>query len=167
MIKDNINLNTGEVITTKPYETEDHLSIKTEISKQIKYVNGTLKDEKGQLARLDGDTLSLVLLELVAYYQYLTAWLADEKLHLADMRTAIELKFAQRYCDLKATKGETNETSRMKSKIYCSKDEDEYNLYRHGYDVIDAWKKSIGRYHDSVRSQLSWEKQIGGMSKGL
>lgn len=68
MIKDNIDLSSGEVIEVKPYETEKHLSIKTEIAKQIDYVNRTLKDEGGELTRLDGDTLSMVLMELTSYY---------------------------------------------------------------------------------------------------
>ena len=32
--------------------------------------------------------------------------------------------------------------------------------------VIEAWKKSLGRYHDAVRSQLSYEKQMHSMGRG-
>lgn len=161
---DGVDKKTGEVM--KPYDTPEHLDIKRIIRDQVNYVNKTIKDENGQkIAHLNGDTLSRVLMELTAMYESLSMWLADEKLHLADLKTVYELKFANKYCDLKATVGETNETSRMKAKLDCQDEQKELDLHKHGWDVIEAWKKSIGRYHDAVRSQLSYEKSLSQMSR--
>lgn len=167
MIHEGVNLETGEVIAIKPYETEEHKEIKKEVAQQIAYVHKTLKDDEnpGQLARLDGDTLSMVLMELTAYYEYLHSWLANEKLHLSDLKSTYEIKFANEYITLK-DRGTTNETARMKAKLACQQEAEDINRYKHGIDVITAWGKSIARYHDSVRSQLSWEKTMGGMSRG-
>jgi hypothetical protein len=161
---DGVNKETGEVV--KPYETPEHLDIKKIIQEQIDYVNSTIRDKNGEkIARLDGDTLSMVLMELTAMYESLSRWLADEKLHIADLKTALELKFADTYCDIKKINSETNETARMKAKIICGDDQKELDRHKHGWDVIEAWKKSIGRYHDAVRSQLSYEKSLGHMSR--
>lgn len=164
-VPENVDPETGEIL--KPYQTRSHLDIKNIVARQIKYVHETLKDESDpdKFARLHPDTLSMVLLELTAMYESLSKWLADEKLHIADLKTFLELKFSGRYCLLKS-KGETNETARMKSKQFCSEDELEVNRYKHGYDVIESWKKTIARYHDAVRSQLSYEKSMIGMSRG-
>lgn len=164
-IPDNIDPETGVILAA--YETPSHLSIKLLVGAQMEYVNETFRDpdDPDKFARLSGDTLSMVLMELTATYESLSKWLADEKLHLADLKTALELKFADEY--LRARKlHDTNETSRMKAKLACADDYKELDIYRHGYDVIESWKKSIGRYHDAVRSQLSYEKQMAGMGRG-
>lgn len=165
MIMDGINKETGEIV--KPYETPEHLNIKKIIETQVKYVNSTIRDESGEkIARLDGDTLSMVLMELTAMYESLSSWLAHEKLHVADLKSALEIKFAQEYIKQKQIQAETNETARMKAKIICQADQELLDRHKHGWDIIDAWKKSIGRYHDAVRSQLSYEKSLSSMSRG-
>lgn len=162
---DHIDKTTGEVF--KPYESPEHLKIKDIIKEQIQYVHRTLKDsnDPDKFARLDPDTMSLSLVELAAMYESLSKWLADEKLHIADLKTAYEIDFANQYCKLKSINSETNETARMKAKIMCADSEKELNMHKHGYDIIVAWKKSIARYHDSIRSQLSYEKSMGMMSR--
>lgn len=164
-VPENVDPETGEIL--RPYETKSHLDIKNIVGRQIKYVHETLKDESDpdKFARLSPDVLSMVLMELTAMYESLSKWLADEKLHVADLKTALELKLAEKYCDLKL-QGETNETARMKAKIFCSDDDMEFNRFKHGYAVVESWKKSIARYHDAVRSQLSYEKSMGMMSRG-
>lgn len=166
MKPEGINKETGEVV--KSYETPEHKNIKVIIEQQVKYVHDTLKEKNDpdKFAKLSPDSLSMVLMELTAMYESLSKWLADEKLHVADLKTARQIKFANHYCVLKAKRGETNETSRMKAQIHCQEYDEEINMYKHGYDVIEAWKKSIARYHDAVRSQLSYEKSMFGMSRG-
>ncbi len=163
MILQNTDLESGEIIDQKPYETDEHKAIKNEVAKQIAYVNRTLKDEKGQLAKLDGDMLSMVLIELTSYYQYLYSWIADERLHVSDIKSAYDIKFAKEYVRLKQ-EGNTNETARHLSKIHCEQDDQEINSYKHGLDVIVSWEKSIARYIDAVRSQLSYLKFDGQFS---
>lgn len=164
MIMDGIAPDTGEVM--KRYELPAHAEIKNAVNKQFSFIKRNFKDPKDpdKFARLDGDSLSMVLMELTGMYEYLGKWLADEKLHLADMKTAYDIKFANRYCELKALKSETNETARMKSTLICADDQDEINQHKHGYNIIEAWKKSIGRYHDATRSQLSYEKSLSFIS---
>lgn len=161
-----IDKETGEIM--KRYELPSHAEIKNEITKQTNFVHRNFRDPKDpdKFARLDGDTLSMVLMELTGMYEYLGKWLADERLHLADMKTEYDIKFANRYCELKALKSETNETARMKSQLICADDQKEINQHKHGLEIIEAWKKSIGRYHDAVRSQLSYEKSLGNVSRG-
>lgn len=152
-----------------PYETQQHNDIAKIIMKQWSFVHATLRDEKDpdSFARLSGDGLSLLLMELTAMYESLSKWLADEKLHIADLKTAMDFKFADEYITYKRRKSETNETARMQAKMSCNEDEKELNQVKHNYDRVEAWKKAVGRYHDAVRSQLSYEKQMGGMSRGM
>lgn len=161
---DGIEKSTGEIM--KRYELSAHAEIKKEITKQVNFIIRNFKDpqDPDKFARLDGDTLSMVLMELTGMYEYLGKWLADEKLHIADMETDYDIKFANRYCELKALKSETNETARMKSMLICGDDKKEINQHKHGYNIIEAWKKSVGRYHDAVRSQLSYEKHLSFIS---
>jgi hypothetical protein len=144
------------------------LDIKNIVSGQMQYVRENLRDQADldKFARLSGDELSMCLMELTGMYESLSKWLADEKLHLADLKTALELKFSRHYVALKK-QGSTNETARVwKQRIHCSEDQKELDQYKHGYDVIESWKKSIGRYADAVRSQLSYEKQMSMMRMG-
>lgn len=159
-----VNKETGEVV--KPYETPEHKDILKVINRQVAYVRANIKDEEQEkIAKLSGDALVEVLMTLTGYYEELGRWLADEKLHLADLKTALELKFANRYCELKQIDSETNETARMKAKVICSDDQKELDQNKHAWDVIEAWKKAIGRYHDAVRSQLSYEKSLSQMTR--
>ena len=164
-IPENIDPETGEYL--KPYDVKSHLSIKKVIERQLGYINKNLKspDDPQMFARLTPDQLSNMLLDLAGMYEYLSNWLATEKLHIADLKTGYDIKYTEFYCDLK-DKGMTNETARMKTKLECIPDQDEINMFKHGYDIIEAWKKSIGRYHDSVRSQLSYEKSMSSISRG-
>lgn len=164
-VPENIDPETGEYL--KPYEVKSHLAIKKTVERQLGYINTHLRnpEDPDAFARLSPDVLSNMLLDLAGMYEYLSGWLANEKLHISDLKTAYDLKFAETYVELKEG-GETNETARMKAKIECVYDQDEINKFKHGYDVIEAWKKSIGRYHDSVRSQLSYEKSMHSISRG-
>lgn len=102
-----VNKITGEIV--KPYETPEHLKIKDVIKQQIEFVNRNIKDARGEkISRLNGDNLSKVLMELTAMYETLSMWLADEKLHIADLKTANELKFANEYVSYKNQEGETS-----------------------------------------------------------
>lgn len=154
-------------IVKKSYERDDHNKIGNIILGQLDYIKDTFRDEEDpdRFARLPGEVLSMALMELTAMYESLSKWIADEKLHVADTKTAYDLKFADRYCELKQMKSETNETARMKARLMCGEDEKKMNKIRNDYDKVEAWKKVIGRYHDAVRSQLSYEKQMGGMSR--
>lgn len=161
---DGIDKETGEII--KPYDTKEHKEIMKVIARQVAYVRGNIKDDdQEKIAGLSGDGLVEVLMTLTGYYEELGKWLADEKLHMADMRTALDIKFAQEYIKQKQLKSETNETARMKAKIYCAEDQIELDENKHAVDVIEAWKKAIGRYHDAVRSQLSYEKSLSQMTR--
>lgn len=161
---DGINKETGEVV--KPYETPEHQKILKVINRQVAFVRANIKDEdQEKIARLSGDALVEVLMALTGYYEELGKWLADEKLHIADLRSGLELKFAQEYIKQKQLKSETNETARMKAKIFCEKDQTELDENKHAWDVIEAWKKAVGRYHDAVRSQLSYEKSLSQMTR--
>lgn len=162
---DGIVKETGEVV--KPYETQEHTNILKVINRQVAYVKNNIKDgEQEKIARLSGDALVEILMTLTAYYEELGKWLADEKLHLADMKTTFELKFSQEYIKQKQIEAETNETARMKAKIFCTDNQKELDQNKHAWDVIEAWKKAIGRYHDAVRSQLSYEKSLSQMTRG-
>lgn len=154
---------TGEYV--KPYETLWHGRVGQMIMTQQQYVKDTFRDEEDptKLGRLDPDTLSMVLTELTAMYDSLGKWLAAERLHLADLKTAVDIKFAVQYRKAKQAGGETNETARMLAKIECGDDQKEVDQVKYSFDMVDAWKKSVGRWHDSVRSQLSWEKQAASM----
>lgn len=158
---------TGEVMD-KPYLTTQHNGIAKVILEQWRYVHKTLRDEKDPdaFARLSGDVLSMLMIELAGMYESLSKWLADEKLHIADLKTALDFKFADEYIAYKSRRSETNETARMRAKMACNKDEVHLNQVKHDYDRVEVWKKSVGRYHDSVRSQLSYEKQLSMMGGG-
>lgn len=156
-----VDKDTGEIVD-KVYQTSQHQEVARIVLKQWKYVHDTIKDEKDpdMFARLDGDTLSLMLMELTVMYESLSKWLADEKLHVADLKTALDFKFADTYITFKRRKSETNETARMQAKMACTEDEQELNSVKHDFDRVTAWKKAVGRYHDTVRSQLSYTKTM-------
>lgn len=164
MIMEDINKETGEYI--KPYMSDKHQDILKVINRQVHFVKTNIKDgEEEKISRQNGDNLSSILMTLTGYYEELSTWLAHEKLHLADMKTALDLKKANEYVAYKQQEGETNETARMKAMIACGDDQRELDQHKHASDVIDSWKKSIGRYHDAVRSQLSYEKSLSQMSR--
>lgn len=162
-----VDKTTGEVFD-KAYEMPAHKDIAREIYKQVKYVHDTIKspDDPDKFARLSPDTLSMVLMELTGMYESLSKWLADEKLHVADLKSALEFKFADVYVMFKRRKSETNETARMQAKMACYEDQQILDKVKHDYDRVTGWKKSVGRYHDAVRSQLSYEKSMGMMGMG-
>lgn len=165
MIIEGVNKETGEVL--KPYETPEHKNILKVINRQVAYVRANIKDEEGNelLSGKSGDVLMEHLIVLTGYYEELGKWLADEKLHLDDLKTALELKFSQEYIKQKQVQAETNETARMKAKIFCADDQREVDQNKHAWNVIEAWKKAVGRYHDTVRSQVSYEKSLSQMSR--
>lgn len=156
---------TGEIV--KPYNTPEHSKILNVINRQVKFVRNNIKDESGRelLSGKNGDTLVEIMVTLVGYYEELGAWLADEKLHLDDLKTALDLKNADEYIAYKNQEGETNETARMRAKIACGDDQKELDINKHAWKKIEAWAKAVGRYHDSVRSQLSYEKSLSHMSR--
>lgn len=155
---------TGEIL--KPYQSPNHLKIKKVLEEQIKYVRFNIKEgDNEKISRLNGDELSEVLMTLSAYYEYLSTWLAHEKLHLAELKNSLDFKFAEEYLAFKNEEGETNETARMKAKLSCREAQEELDKHKHGSEMITAWFKSIGRYHDAVRSQLSYEKSLASMTR--
>jgi hypothetical protein len=163
---DKVDKQTGEIMK-KPYETSQHTDYGRTVLRQYNYVHKTFRDpeDPDTFARLDPDTLSMSLMELTAIYESLSKWIADEKLHVADMKTARDFKFADLYLQYKKRKSETNETARMQAKMACTEDDERINKVTHDYDLVTAWKKSVGRYHDAVRSQLSYEKSMMGMAR--
>lgn len=158
---------TGEIQPEKPYKTEEHLSFGGELVAQQRYVRQMLRDpeDPNAFAKLSPESIIDVLDHLSAYYDRLGAWLANQQLWLSDLKTARELKFAQKYLEWKRKKGETNETARMEAKIAVNDLDVGIDKCRHVFDTVMAWKKSIGRYHDAARSQLSYEKQSQYMSR--
>lgn len=164
MILDGVNKETGEIV--KRYDTPEHAKILHVITRQVKFVRDNIKDgDEQKIDRLNGDGLVKVLMTLTGYYEELGTWLADEKLHIADLKTALDLKKAREYVAIKAEEGETNETARMKALIAVAKDQEELDQNKHASDVIDSWKKAVGRYHDAVRSQLSYEKSLSQLTR--
>ena len=165
MILDGVNKETGEIV--KRYDTPEHNNILKVINRQVRYVRENVKDGDVQkIAGKSGDVLVEILMNLTGYYEELGTWLADEKLHLADLKTALDLKKAKEYIAYKAEEGETNETARMKAMIAVAEDQEQLDQNKHAADVIEAWKKAVGRYHDAVRSQLSYEKSLSQMTRG-
>ncbi len=158
---------TGEVQDDKPYRSEEHLGFGGELVAQQRYVRQTLRDpeDPNAFAKLSPDQIIDVLDHLSAYYDRLGAWLANQALWHSDLKTQLELKFAQEYLKWKRKKGETNETARMEAKIATNHLSVGIDKCRHQLDTVTAWKKSIGRYHDAARSQLSFEKQQQYMSR--
>lgn len=165
MIIEGTNKETGEIV--KPYDTPEHLAVMKIITKQVKYVRNNIKDgDEEKISRHNGDMLVDILMQLTGYYEELSFWLANEKLHIADLKTALDLKFAKEYIAFKAEEKQTNETARMNAKLSCAEDQETFDQNKHAADVIDAWKKAIGRYHDAIRSQLSYEKSLSQMTRG-
>ncbi len=165
MILDGVDKSTGEIM--KRYETPEHARIMHVVTRQVKYVRDNIKDGDVQkIAGKGGDVLVEILMNLTGYYEELGTWLADEKLHLADLKTSLDLKKANEYVAYKGEEGETNETARMKALIACSDDQKALDQNKHAADVIESWRKAVGRYHDAVRSQLSYEKSLSQMTRG-
>ena len=150
----------------KPYETPEHLGFLKVVRRQVSYVKSNVKDgNKQKIAGKSGDVLVEVLMVLTGYYEELGEWLSNEKLHLAHLRTALDLKTADIYIQYK-NEGETNETSRTKARLDCREQQEELNEVKHAWDVIEAWKKAIARYHSAVVSALGYEKSLAYMSRG-
>lgn len=160
-----VNKETGEYV--KPYETPEHLAILKEIGKQTKFVRTNIISDTGEslLTGKSGDVLVEYLVVLLGFYEVLGTWVSNEKLHIAEMKTELELKFANYYCDLKLIDSETNETARMKSKIMCQTEQRELDIAKHALEVIEKNRKFIGRAHDSVRSALSHEKSLAQVTR--
>lgn len=165
MVIDGINKETGEYV--KPYETPEHLDILKTINTQVKFVRNNIMSEDGKnlLSGKGGDALVEMLMILSGYYEVLGKWVSDERLHVNDMKSALEIKFANAYCDIKKVNSETNETARMKAKIICQELQNELDQNKHALDVIEKWSKAIGRYHDSTRSALGYEKSLASISR--
>lgn len=157
----------GSEVVVKSYDQPEHARIGNMILAQLTYLKQTLRDpdDPDIFARLSGDTLSMVLMELTAMYEGLSKWIADENLHVADAKTEYELSIAEAYVKFKNMPSETNETARMKARLFCRDKEEELNKIKASYKKVEMWKKTIGRYHDAVRSQLSYEKSMGTMSR--
>lgn len=157
----NIDRATGEVME-KAYETSQHQSFGDELKSQYTYVHRTLRDPKDPHAfqRLAPDTLSMLLTELTAYYESVGMWLADEKLRLSDLKLQREWKYNDLYLEQKQRKSETNETARVRAKMACHQDDLDINKATHSYEWVVAWKKALGRWIDTSRSQLSYEKSM-------
>ena len=166
MIINGVDKETGEVL--KPYETKEHLAILTEVNKQVRFVRNNIIDESGNnlLAGKSGDALVEMLLMLAGYYEILGRWVSDERLHVNELKTSLDIKFANTYCDLKKVDSETNETARMKAKVMCQDQQRELDQNKHALEVIEKWRKAIGRYHDSTRSALGYEKSLTQVNRG-
>lgn len=164
---DLINAETGE-IEDKPYRSEAHLGFGKTLATYQRYIADTLRnpDDPDSFARMSPDTLTLVLAELSAMYESLSAFLANQKLWIADLKTSRQLKFARQYMEYKRLKGHTNETARMQAILDCEVEDRGIDKAQHVFNVTDALKKSIVHYHDAVRSTLSYEKSLGNMSRG-
>lgn len=161
------NSDTGEIQDEKPYRSEEHLAFGNEIVAQQRYVREKLRDpeDPNAFAKLNPEGIIDVLDHLSAYYDRLGAWLANQQLWLSDLKTQRELRFAEEYLKWKRKKGETNETARMEAKIAVGDLDKGIDKCKHIFDTVMAWKKSIGRYHDAARSQLSYEKQSQYMQR--
>lgn len=164
MIFEDTNKENGEMI--KPYETLKHKRFGNVVMRQVKYIRSNIKDEDGNnlISGVGGDVLTEIMFILLGYYGELGTWLADEKFHLNDMKTALELKMAEEFVLYKG-EGETNEVARMKAKIACGELQTALDESKHDWDRADSWKKYVGRCHDSIRSQLGYEKQLAYMNK--
>ena len=162
---ESVNKKTGEYV--KPYDTPEHLAIMKVITRQVKFVRDNIKDgDNEKISGQSGDVLVNTLMALTGYYEELSYWLANEKLHVAELKTALDLKFAAEYIAYKKEEGQTNETARMNARIACKDDQEVFDENKHAWDVIEAWKKAVGRYHDAIRSQLSYEKSLSQMTRG-
>ncbi len=162
-----INHETGEVQSDKPYRSEAHLGFGKTLATYQKYIATTLRDtdDTTLFSKMSPDTLSIVLGELTAMYESLSMFLANQKLWVSDLKTMRQLKFAKQYLAHKAL--HTNETARYKATIDCEEEDKGIDKAQHVYNTVEAFKKSTGRYHDAVRSQLSYEKSIMGMGRGI
>lgn len=155
------NPTTGEILPAKAYRTEDHLSFGGELLAQQAYVRDTVRDpdHPDAFAKMTPEQIIDFLDHLSAYYERLGNWIANQTLWHSDLKTQLELKYAQSYLEWKRKKGETNETARMEAKLATNHLSVGIDKCKHQLDTVVAWKKSIGRYHDAARSQLSYEKQ--------
>lgn len=160
-----VDHSTGEIVQ-KAYVTSQHQNYAREVMAQYNFVHRTLRNEKDpdSFARLDGDTLVMILTELTAYYETSKKWLADEKLHLDDLKLARQFKFNDMYLQFKQRKSETNETARVQAQMLCYKEDEELNSVQHNYNRVTAWDKAVGRWIDTCRSQLSYEKTMGNFN---
>lgn len=163
-----IDPQTGEIKDDRPYRSEAHMGFGKTLATYQKYVAETLRDPDNldNFSKMNPDTLMLVLAELTAMYENLVGFLANQKLWVNDLKTSRQLKFARQYMHYKQMKGHTNETARMQSTIDCEVEDRGIDKAQHVYNTVEAFKKAVGRYHDSVRSVLSWEKTIGSMNRG-
>ena len=167
MIINGTELNTGEVVSVKPYETEQHANILKDIGRQVRYVQEFVKDETGKiiLSEHDGDTLVEIMTQLMGYYEELGTWCADERLRVADMKNAMDSHFAQSYVDIKKLQDETNETARMKSKLITSEEQGALDKAKRDLEIVDRWRKAIHGYWDTAGRALSHEKSLQYMNR--
>lgn len=161
-------MDTGEEITTKPYETEQHANILKDVSRQVRFVQEYVKNADGKilLGEHDGDTLVNIMTHLMGFYEELGTWTADERLRVADMKNAMDNHFAQSYVDIKSLQGETNETARMKAKLVTSKEQEALDTAKRDLEVIDRWRKALHGYWDTAGRALSHEKSLQYMNRG-
>ena len=164
MIIDYTNKKTGEML--KPYESPEHENVRKTLEEYLTYVHDVLKGgDATKISRLDGDTLSEALMVLAGYYDYFSSWLADERFHIAELKNALEEKFATEYLAFKKEEGQTNETARMEAKLACREDQADYDKHKHGFDYVETKRKACGKYHDTIRSQLGYEKSLTQMTR--
>lgn len=162
---DGIDKTTGEVM--KPYNTPEHRDFLKVVNRQVAFIKANIRDgDQEKISGASGDVLVDYLMTLVGYYEELGRWLANEKLHLADLKLSVDLKFANEYIAWKQEEKETNETARMRAKIACGQDQTELDENRHAYDVLTKYEKYISKLHESIRSQLSYEKSLSQMTRG-
>lgn len=167
MIVNGTEMDTGEVVTGKPYETEQHANILKDIARQVRFVQEYVKDGNGKilLGGHDGDTLINIMTHLMGFYEELGTWTADERLRVADLKNALDSHFAQSYVDIKQLQGETNETARMKSKLITAREQEELDAVKRDLEVIDRWRKAIHGYWDTAGRALSHEKSLQYMNR--
>lgn len=164
MIIDYTDKKTGEIL--KPYESEEHKRIKKTCEEYLIFIHDVLKGgDTTKISRLNGDTLSEAMMTLAGYYDYFGSWLSDERLHLTELKDELDEKFATEYLAFKGEEGETNETARMKATLACKQLKEAHRNHKNGYDYVEAKRKSAGRYHDTVRSQLGYEKSLTQMTR--
>lgn len=167
MIVNGVEMDTGEEISQKPYETEQHANILKDISRQVRFVQEYVKNADGKilLGEHDGDTLVNIMTHLMGFYEELGTWTADERLRVADMKNAMDSHFAQSYVDIKKLQDETNETARMKAKLITSKEQEALDSAKRDLEVIDRWRKAIHGYWDTAGRALSHEKSLQYMNR--
>lgn len=141
-----------------------------EIARQEVFIKQFIKDKSDldKINRMNGDMLAYILIELTAMYEYLGSWLADYNAAIQDFKQALNDTYSATFLELrKETDGKkiTVEEAKHKASLSVSDQRDQLIHMRHKYEKTLAWKKSISKYIDAVRSQLSYEKSLADLTK--